>query len=293
QGTGAINLAAVLAAIKATATPLTDQRVMVFGAGTAGTGIADQLFAAMVSAGATADQARTRFWALDRAGLITSDMTGLSEAQRRYARPAADVAGWRRDPDLAGIDLAEAVRQVHPTILIGTSTRPGAFTEEIVREMAAHVERPMILPMSNPTDLAEALPADLIRWTQGRAFVAAGSPFGPVTYDRVTYVIGQANNALIFPGLGLGVIASRATRVTDNMLAAAARAVSELVDTSTRGAPLLPQVEQLRDTSVAVAAAVIEAAQTDGVATVRLDGDVPAQLRELMWQPVYRPVLTG
>jgi malate dehydrogenase (oxaloacetate-decarboxylating) len=298
QGTGAINLAAVLAAIKATGTRLTEQRVMVYGAGTAGTGIADQLRAAMMGDGATAEQAGARFWALDRAGLITADMSGLSEAQRRYARPPAEVAGWQRDPDLAGpglagIGLAEAVRRVHPTILIGTSTRPGAFTQEIVREMAAHVERPMILPMSNPTHLAEAVPADLIEWTQGRAFVAAGSPFGPVTYDRVTYVIGQANNALIFPGLGLGVIASRASRVTDSMLAAAARAVSELVDTSTRGASLLPQVEQLRETSVAVATAVIEAAQADGVATVSLAGDVPAQLRDLMWQPVYRPVLAG
>jgi malate dehydrogenase (oxaloacetate-decarboxylating) len=293
QGTGAINLAAVLAAIKATGTRLTEQRVMVYGAGTAGTGIADQLRAAMIGDGATAEQASGRFWALDRAGLITTDMSGLSEAQRRYARTPADVAGWRRDPDLAGIDLAEAVRRVHPTILIGTSTRPGAFTEEIVREMSAHVERPMILPMSNPTHLAEAVPADIIAWTQGRAFVAAGSPFGPVTYDRVTYVIGQANNALIFPGLGLGVIAARATRVTDAMLAAAAQAVSELVDTSTRGAPLLPQVEQLGETSVAVATAVIEAAQADGVATVSMTGDVPGQLRELMWQPVYRPVLAG
>jgi malate dehydrogenase (oxaloacetate-decarboxylating) len=293
QGTGAINLAAVLAAIKATGTRLTEQRVMVYGAGTAGTGIADQLRAAMIGDGATAEQASARFWALDRAGLITTDLPGLSEAQRRYARTPAQVAGWRRDPDLGGIDLAEAVRRVHPTILIGTSTRPGAFTEEIVAEMAAHTERPMILPMSNPTHLAEAVPADLIAWTQGRAFVAAGSPFGPVTYNGVTYAIGQANNALIFPGLGLGVIAARASRVTDAMLAAAARAVSELVDTSTLGAPLLPQVEQLRETSVAVAAAVIEAAQADGVATVNLTGDVPAQLRELMWQPVYRPVLAG
>jgi malate dehydrogenase (oxaloacetate-decarboxylating) len=308
QGTGAINLAAVLAAITATGTRLTEQRVVVYGAGTAGTGIADQLRAAMMGDGATAEQASARFWALDRAGLIITDMPGLSEAQRRYARTPADVAGWRRDPNLAGtglagtgldgtglagISLAEVVHRVHPTILIGTSTQPGAFTEEIVRDMAAHVERPMILPMSNPTYLAEAVPSDIIAWTQGRAFVAAGSPFAPVTYDGVTYVIGQANNALIFPGLGLGVIAARASRVTDSMLAAAARAVSELVDTSTRGAPLLPQVEQLRETSVAVATAVIEAAQADGVATVTMAGDVPAQLRELMWQPVYRPVLAG
>jgi malate dehydrogenase (oxaloacetate-decarboxylating) len=293
QGTGAVNLAAVLAAIRATGTRLSDQRVMIFGAGTAGTGIADQLLAAMVSEGMGARRASMRFWPLDRAGLITSDMPGLSQAQRSYARDPAEVAGWLRDPEPGGIGLAEAVRRVHPTILIGTSTRPGAFTEEIIREMAAHVERPMILPMSNPTELSEAVPADIIRWTGGRGLVAAGSPFDPVTYDKITYVIGQANNALIFPGLGLGVIAARATRVTDNMLAAAARAVSDLVDTSARGAPLLPQVEELRETSLAVAVAVIQAACADGVATADIGGDLRAQARALMWDPVYRPVRAG
>jgi malate dehydrogenase (oxaloacetate-decarboxylating) len=293
QGTGAVNLAAVLAAIRATGTRLADQRVMIFGAGTAGTGIADQLLAAMADDGLSAEQASTRFWPVDRAGLITRDTPGLSAGQRRYARDPAEVRGWRQDAELGGIGLAEAIRRVHPTILIGTSTRPGAFTEEIIREMAAHVERPIILPMSNPTELAEAVPADLIRWTGGRGFVAAGSPFEPVTYNKITYVIGQANNALIFPGLGLGVIAARATRVTDNMLAAAARAVSDLVDTSARGAPLLPQVEELRETSVAVALAVIQAASADGVATAALDGDLRAQVRALMWDPVYRPVRAG
>jgi malate dehydrogenase (oxaloacetate-decarboxylating) len=293
QGTGAVNLAAVLAAIRATGTRLSDQRVMIFGAGTAGTGIADQLLAAMVTEGMTADQASGRFWALDRAGLVLSDMPGLSDAQRRYARDPAGVSGWQRDAETGGIGLAEAVRRVHPTILIGTSTRPGAFTEDIVREMAAHVERPVILPMSNPTELCEAVPADLIRWTEGRGLVAAGSPFGPVTYDKITYVIGQANNALVFPGLGLGVIAARASRVTGNMLAAAAHAVSELVDVSARGAPLLPQVEELRETSLAVAVAVVQAACADGVAGSRIDGDVRARVRALMWDPVYRPVLAG
>jgi malate dehydrogenase (oxaloacetate-decarboxylating) len=182
------------------------------------------------------------------------------------------------------------VYRVRPTILIGTSTRAGAFSEPVVRRMAAHCARPVILPMSNPTSLSEAVPSDLIRWTDGRALVATGSPFPPVDYRGVRYVIGQANNALIFPGVGLGVIAARATQVTDNMLAAAAHAVSELVDTSTPGAPLLPEVAAMRETSVAVAAAVARAAAADGAAGVSLDGDLPSRIRALMWEPVYRPV---
>jgi len=293
QGTGSVNLAAVLAGIRATGSTLISQRVLVYGAGTAGTGIADQLRSEMIRCGATDPQARARFWAVDRHGLITVGQPGLSPAQQRYARDPAETAGWAVDPALGGVGLAEAVRRVHPTILIGTSTQPGAFTEEIVRDMAAHVDRPMFFPMSNPTALAEAVPTDLIRWTEGRALVAAGSPFGAVTYNKITYVIAQANNALIFPGLGLGVIAAQATRVTGNMLAAAARAVSELVDTSVPGAPLLPQVEELRETSVAVAAAVATAARDDGVATAKLADDLPGQLRSMMWQPEYRPVLAG
>lgn len=290
QGTGAVNLAAVLAAARATGVGLAEHRVVIFGAGTAGTGIADQLTAAMLADGLSEDQARTRFWAVDRTGLLTAATTGLGAAQRRYARPEAEPAGWQRDDTIGGIGLAEVVHRVHPTILIGTSTRAGAFTEPVVRDMAAHCARPVILPMSNPTSLSEAVPGDLIRWTDGRALVATGSPFPPVDYRGVRYVIAQANNALIFPGLGLGVIAARAAQVTDNMLAAAAHAVSELVDTATPGAPLLPEVEAMRETSVAVAAAVARAATADGVAGASLDGDLPSRIRALMWEPVYRPV---
>jgi malate dehydrogenase (oxaloacetate-decarboxylating) len=290
QGTGAVNLAAVLAAARATGVSLAEHRIVIFGAGTAGTGIADQLTAAMLADGLSEDQARQRFWAIDRAGLLTSATTGLAAAQRRYARPEAEVAGWQRDDSIGGAGLAEVVRRVHPTILIGTSTRAGAFTEPVIRDMAAHCARPVILPMSNPTPLSEAVPGDLIRWTDGRALVATGSPFPPVDYRGVRYVIGQANNALIFPGMGLGVIAARATQVTDNMLAAAAHAVSGLVDTATPGAPLLPEVEAMRETSVAVAAAVARAATVDGVAGASLDGDLPSRIRALMWEPVYRPV---
>jgi malate dehydrogenase (oxaloacetate-decarboxylating) len=293
QGTGAVNLAAVLAAVRVTGIKLPDHRIVIFGAGTAGVGIADQLSAALVSSGLTSEQALARIWAIDRNGLMTAGAAGISEQQRRYARDLAEVASWPRDPELGGISLAEVIRRVHPTILIGTSARGGAFDEGIVTEMAAHVSRPVIMPMSNPTGLAEARPADLIRWTQGRALVAAGSPFGPVDYAGNRYIVGQANNALVFPGLGLGVIAAGASRVTDGMLSAAAYAVAGLVDTVTPGAPLLPQVETLRETSLAVATAVAQAAIADGVAAGPLTGDITERVRGLMWQPVYRPVRPG
>jgi malate dehydrogenase (oxaloacetate-decarboxylating) len=291
QGTGAVNLAAVLAAVRAAGTGLGDHRIVVYGAGTAGTGIADQLRAQMVADGLSEAAAKDRFWAVDRHGLITSAMPGLSDAQRRCARDPAELTGWRQDDALGGIDLAEVVARVHPSILIGTSTRSGAFTQGIVSEMAAHVTRPVILPMSNPTELAEADPADLIKWTAGKALVATGSPFEPVEYDGTRYVIGQANNALVFPGIGLGVVASRAAKVTDGMLAAAAHAVAGLTDTSAPGSPLLPPVEALRDTSVAVAIAVARAAQREGVARAALDDELSGYVRSLMWQPAYQPIV--
>jgi malate dehydrogenase (oxaloacetate-decarboxylating) len=294
QGTGAVNLAAVLAATRASGVPLAGHRIVIFGMGTAGAGIAYQLTAAMVADGVPEPEARGRFWAVDRQGLLTQDMTGLSDIQRRYARDPAETAGWRRGPEVTGgIGLAEVVAQLHPTVLIGTSARPGAFTEAIVRDMADHAERAVILPMSNPTALAEATPADLIEWTNGRALVATGSPFGAVDYGGVHYEIGQANNALVFPGLGLGVIAARARRVTDGMLLAAARAVADLVDISAPGTPLLPRVADLRETSVAVAATVARAAAAEGVASATLDTDPAGQVRALMWQPRYRPVRPG
>ena len=290
QGTGAVNLAAVLAATRATGIPLAGHRIVIFGMGTAGAGIADQLTGAMAADGVPEAEARRHLWAVDRPGLLTRDMPVLSDAQRRYARDPAEVAGWRRDD---GIGLAEVVARVRPTVLIGTSGQPGAFTEAIVRDLAAHAERPVILPMSNPTALAEATPAELIGWTDGRALVAAGSPFGPVDHGGIRYEIGQANNALVFPGLGLGVIAARARRVTDGMLLAAACAVADLVDISSPGAPLLPRVAQLRETSVAVAAAVARTAAAEGVATATLPADLPGHLRALMWEPRYRPVRPG
>ncbi len=290
QGTGAVNLAAVLAAVKATGIELPDHRIVIFGAGSAGTGIADQLAAGLVECGLSPAEARSRFWAVDRFGLIVSDAAGVSDGQRKYGRDSAEVADWQRDETLGGITLAEVVRRVHPTVLIGTSARGGAFTETIVKDMAAHSDRPVIMPMSNPTELAEARPADLVEWTGGRALVASGSPFPPVEYRGTTYVVGQANNALVFPGLGLGAIAVRANKITDSMLSAAAHAVASLVDTGADSAPLLPEVAALRDTSLAVAVAVAEAAVADGVATETVPDDLPGYVQALMWQPAYWPV---
>jgi malate dehydrogenase (oxaloacetate-decarboxylating) len=294
QGTGAINLAAVLAGVRASGIRLREHRVVVFGAGTAGIGIADQLRDAMAADRLSTAEATARFWCLDRHGLLTDDMADLRDYQEPYARPAAEVRPWARDPQLGengGYGLAEVVRRVQPTILIGTSTVGGAFTEDVVCEMAAHAARPIILPMSNPTVRAEAVPADVLSWSDGRALVATGSPFAPVSYGSITYSIGQANNALIFPGLGLGVIVARATRITDGMLLAAARAVAGRVDPTLRGASLLPGVEDVWNTSVAVAVAVVGAAQRDRVARTDIQGDVEEQVRAAMWIPTYRRVL--
>ncbi|AZV69368.1 NAD-dependent malic enzyme [Bacillus cereus] len=288
QGTGAVSLAAVLSAVKASGVPLSEHRVVVFGAGTAGIGIADQVRDAMVRVGVSEEESYKRFWCIDRNGLVTDNMEDLLDFQIPYARKEAEVSEWKQN-DVIG--LAEVVKHVKPTILIGTSTVAGAFKEEIIKEMASHVERPIILPMSNPTPLAEAKPADLIEWTEGRALVATGSPFEPVTYNGVTYVIGQSNNALIFPGLGLGTIVVRASVMTDGMFAAAAEAVASMVDTSQPGAPILPEVEELRNISEMVAIEVAKVAVAEGVARVNLsDNDIKMAVKEAMWKPEYRQI---
>ncbi|WP_141558661.1 oxaloacetate-decarboxylating malate dehydrogenase [Bacillus cereus] len=288
QGTGAVSLAAVLSAVKASGVPLNEHRVVVFGAGTAGIGIADQVRDALVRVGLSEQEAHERFWCIDRNGLITDNMEDLLDFQAPYARKEAEVKDWKQSD---AIGLAEVVKYVKPTILIGTSTVAGAFKEEIIKEMASHVERPIILPMSNPTPLAEAKPVDLIEWTEGRALVATGSPFDPVTYNGVTFVIGQSNNALIFPGLGLGTIVVRASVMTDGMFAAAAEAVASMVDTSQPGAPILPEVEELRNISEMVAIEVAKVAVAEGVARENLsDNDIKIAVKESIWKPEYRQI---
>ena len=290
QGTGAVALAAILSATDELRIPLSEHRVVVHGSGTAGIGIADQLRDAMCTMGVPREVATRQFWCVGRHGLLTDDRPDLRDFQVPYARPADEVSSWDLDADLGGASLEEVVRRVRPTILIGTSGRPQAFTESIVREMAAHVERPVIMPMSNPTSLSEAFPHDLIEWTEGRALVATGSPFPPVSYRGVEHEIAQVNNALVFPGLGLGVVVARATRITDGMLLAAARAVASLSDPSRPGASLLPRVSDLREVSAVVATAVARQAVADEVAPPR-DGDLEELVRTSMWRCEYHPVL--
>jgi malate dehydrogenase (oxaloacetate-decarboxylating) len=278
QGTGAITLAAVLSGMRVAGSRGRDQRVVIFGAGTAGVGIADQIRAVMVSDGLSEDEATSRVWLVDKQGLLVDDMQDLRDFQQPYARPRAETSG--------PMDLEQVVASAKPTIIVGTSTMGGAFTEQIVREMAKHVERPMIFPLSNPTERIEALPADVIKWTDGRGLVGTGTPWGPVSYKGVEYRIGQANNALIYPGIGLGTIVSQATRVTDGMLLAASRAIAALVDVSRPGAGLLPEVENLRAVSASVAVAVARQAAEDGVAQADLSDPVQA-VQDAIWQAAY------
>jgi malate dehydrogenase (oxaloacetate-decarboxylating) len=287
QGTGAITLAAVLSAVKVSGIPLREQRVVIFGSGTAGIGNADQIRAAIMADGLSQADATRHFWCVDIQGLLTDNMgSALRDFQMPYARPAGEVKQWKHDMPGGGISLAEVVHQVRPTMLIGTSTAPGTFTEAIVKDMAAHIERPVIFPLSNPTSLMEASAADLITWTDGKALVATGIPSQPVTYKGITYAIGQANNALLYPGLGLGTIVSRARLISDGMFMAAARAVSSLVDPDRPGASLLPLVQNLRAVSATVAVEVVKVAVAEGLARAKIT-DVVQQVQNAMWQPVY------
>jgi malate dehydrogenase (oxaloacetate-decarboxylating) len=285
QGTGAITLAAILAGLRVAKTRPSEQRVVIFGSGTAGVGIADQIRVVMVRDGLSEEEATRRFWCVDKQGLLVDDMSDLRDFQKGYARPRSEVADWGAD---GTIGLLEVVEKVHPTIIVGTSTVGGAFTEQVVREMAKHANRPLIFPLSNPTERIEARPADVIHWTDGRGLVGTGTPWAPVPYKGIDYRIGQANNALVYPGIGLGTIVSRAEHVTDGMLLASAEAVASLVDTNQPGAGLLPDVENLRAASATVAVAVARQAVADGIASP-LDDPVQA-VQDAMWRAAYGPV---
>ncbi len=289
QGTGGVTLAAAISAVRVCGTPLRNQRIVIYGAGTAGTGIADLMAEAMVSEGLSAEGASRRFWCVDVNGLIANGTDHyLPEYHATHARPAAEVKHWKRDR-AGGIGLAEVVHQVRPTMLIGTSGDAGAFTEAIIREMAWHAERPIIFPLSSPAPYAEATPANLIAWTDGRALIATGGSFTPVTYKGITHVIGQLNNAMFYPGIALGAIVSRAKSVSVGMIVAAANSLSSLVAVRLAGATLLPHIEDLRTVTVTVAVAVAEAAVQEGLASVTID-DVVQQMEDAMWQPEYRRI---
>jgi malate dehydrogenase (oxaloacetate-decarboxylating) len=287
QGTAAVALGAILAAIKVTGTTLKDQQIVMFGAGSAATGVADGLRAAMKEEGLGEQAARSRFWLINSKGVLHSGRKDLTPEQMIYAQSESNLAGWPRTNN-GNVGLADVIGHIDATILIGLSTVGGAFSETIVREMGRKVERPIIFPLSNPTSKSEATAEDLIRWTDGRALVATGSPFAPVEYDGRTTPIAQCNNVYIFPAMGLGVVASRARRVTDSMMLAAARTLSDnspaLKNTS---ASLLPPLPDLRRVAAEIAVAVGIAAQKDGVAAQVTKDELRARVVATQWTPVY------
>ena len=279
QGTGIVALAAILGALNISKQKFTNQRVMVFGAGTAGAGIAHQIYEEFMLQGLSSEEAKQHIYLVDKQGLLTNDMTDLTEGQQFFARSASEL----QEPQPT---LHAAVSAIQPTILIGTSTQAGAFTEEIVKEMAAHTERPIIFPLSNPTELAEAKASDLIEWTDGRALIATGIPSSPVNYKGVTYTIGQANNALMYPGLGLGVIASTAKLVDQSLLSAAAHAVGGIVNVSEPGAAVLPPVNKITSFSQHLAEVVAQHA-IDHKNTKENITDARAAVEHIKWYPRY------
>lgn len=289
QGTGAVTVAGLLAATRLAHKKLSEQRIVVLGAGSAAVGICDQIVAAMMLEGTAELEARSRLWLVDSQGLVQVGRTRVEPFKEKYAQPVEVTRTWQLD-DPSKHSFSDVVRNVKPTILIGTSAQPGAFTEDIVREMARHVERPIIFPLSNPTSKSEAAPIDLCRWTNGRAVIATGSPFPPIITEHGPIQIGQCNNSFIFPGVGLGVIASGARRVTDSMFAAAARVLSEFAPVlHDPQAPLYPPLEQVRAISFKVALEVAREAQRAGLAEVDRD-TLEETVRLKMWKPHYFPL---
>ncbi|ETW25703.1 malate oxidoreductase [NAD], partial [Mycobacterium gastri 'Wayne'] len=282
QGTGAVVVAAIDGGSHVTGVPVRDQKVIVFGAGTAGMGVADQIRDAMVADGATVEQATSQIWAIDKQGLLFDDMEGLREFQVPYAKNRNRLGVQ----PAARIGLVDAIKLASPTVLLGSSTVSGAFTQEVVEAMTASCERPMIFPLSNPTSRMEAMPADVLTWSNGKALVATGTPVAPVEHHQTTYTIGQANNVLVFPGIGLGVVVAGARLLTQGMLRAAAKALARRANPAKTGDSLLPDVQDLRGISATVAEAVYHAAVDDGVAT-KTHADVKQAVLDTMWLPVY------
>ena len=281
QGTGIITLAGILGALKISGEKLTDQKYMCFGAGTAGAGIADRVYQEMLQQGLSENEARSRFYLVDKQGLLFDDMDDLTPEQKPFARKRTEFTNAN---ELTNLEAA--VKAVKPTILVGTSTQPNTFTETIVKEMASYTARPIIFPLSNPTKLAEATAENLIKWTDGKALVATGIPADPVEYNGVTYEIGQANNALIYPALGLGAIASTAKLVTNEMISKAAHSLGGIVDTTKPGAATLPPVSKLTEFSQRVAEAVGQCALDQKLNREDIT-DIKVAIEKIKWTPKY------
>ena len=282
QGTGIVTLGGIFGSLDISGEKLTDQVYLCYGGGTAGAGIASRVLREMVSKGLSEEEAYKRFFMVDKQGLLFDDMDDLTPEQKPFAKKRADFSNADKLTD-----LLEVVKTVKPTILIGTSTQPNTFTKEIVEAMCENTERPMIFPLSNPTELAEASAKDLIEWSDGKAFVATGIPADTVSYKGVDYVIGQANNALIYPGLGLGMLASEASLLTDEMIGAAAHSLSGIVNPGQPGAPVLPPFKYVVDVSIKVAEAVAKKAQEQGFARAK-ETDMAKAVRDLKWYPTYK-----
>ena len=282
QGTGIVTLGGIFGSLDISGEKLTDQVYLCYGGGTAGAGIASRVLREMVSKGLSEEEAYKRFFMVDKQGLLFDDMDDLTPEQKPFAKKRADFSNADKLTD-----LLEVVKTVKPTILIGTSTQPNTFTKEIVEAMCENTERPMIFPLSNPTELAEASAKDLIEWSDGKAFVATGIPADTVSYKGVDYVIGQANNALIYPGLGLGMLASEASLLTDEMIGAAAHSLSGIVNPGQPGAPVLPPFKYVADVSIKVAEAVAKKAQEQGLARAK-ETDMAKAVRDLKWYPTYK-----
>lgn len=281
QGTGIVTLGGIFGSLAVTGEKLTDQVYLCFGGGTAGAGIASRVLREMVTMGLSEEDAYKRFFMVDKQGLLFDDMDDLTPEQRPFAKKRSDYPNADKLTD-----LLEVVKTVKPTILVGTSTVPNTFTKEVVEAMCENTERPMIFPLSNPTKLAEATAEDLIAWSDGKAFVATGIPAGTVSHKGVDYVIGQANNALIYPGLGLGMLASEASLLTDEMIGAAAHSLSGIIDMSKPGAPVLPPFKYVADVSIRVAEAVAKTAQKQGLARAE-EKDMVKAVQALKWYPKY------
>ncbi len=282
QGTGIVTLGGIFGSLDISGEKLTDQVYLCYGGGTAGAGIASRVLREMVSEGLSEEEAYKRFFMVDKQGLLFDDMDDLTPEQKPFAKKRADFSNADKLSD-----LLEVVKTVKPTILVGTSTQPNTFTKEIVEAMCENTERPMIFPLSNPTKLAEASAKDLIEWSDGKAFVATGIPADTVSYKGVDYVIGQANNALIYPGLGLGMLASEASLLTDEMIGAAAHSLSGIVNPGQPGAPVLPPFKYVADVSIKVAEAVAKKAQEQGLAHAK-ETDMAKAVRDLKWYPEYK-----